>query len=67
MGLCGDKIKRLRQLPDTHFFMFVGAKVLGGLGLGILLATWLPGWTWWVFIVIALVLAIPVFRLLFKK
>lgn len=67
MGWYGDKIEMLRRLPNPHFLLFVMAKVLGGIGLGVLLATWLPIWTWWIFIVIAFVIAIPIAKMLFSK
>jgi len=67
MGWYGDKVKKLKSLPNPYVLLYVTAKALGGVGIGVLLATWLPTWTWWIFIVIACVIAIPVVRLFFSK
>ncbi len=67
MGWYGDKLKKLRSLSNPYALLYVTAKVLGGVGIGVLLATWLPIWTWWIFIVIACVIAIPVIRKLLSK
>ena len=60
MGWYGDKIEKLKNLPNPYALLYVTAKVVGGVGIGVLLAIWLPTWTWWIFIVIACVIAIPV-------
>ncbi len=39
MGWIGDKRERFRQVPNPYFSMHITAKFLGGLGLGVLLAT----------------------------
>jgi len=67
MGWYGDKIEKLKSLPNPYALLYVTAKVLGGVGIGVLLANWLSTWTWWIFIVIACVIAIPVVWLLFSK
>ena len=67
MGWYGDKVKKLRSLSNPYALLYVTAKVLGGVGIGVLLATWLPIWTWWIFIVIACVIVFPVFWKLFSK
>ncbi len=67
MGWYGDKIEKLKSLPNPYAVLYVTAKVLGGVGIGVLITTWLPIWTWWIFIIIACVIAIPVARLLFNK
>ncbi|MFC1992874.1 hypothetical protein ACFLV3_03580 [Chloroflexota bacterium] len=67
MCWCGDKIEKLKSLPNPYVFLYVAAKVIGGVGIGVLLAIWLPTWTWWIFMVIACVIAIPVIWLLFRK
>jgi len=61
------KTEKFRQVPDPYFSLHVTAKFLAGLGLGVLLATWLPVWTWWIFIVVALVIAIPSARIVLSK
>ncbi len=60
MGWYGDKIEKLRNLPNPYALLYVTGKVLGGVGIGVLLATWIATWTWWIFMVVACVIAIPV-------
>ncbi|MFC1939918.1 hypothetical protein ACFLXO_04455 [Chloroflexota bacterium] len=67
MGCCGDKIEKLKSLPNPYALLYITAKVLGGVGIGVLIATWLPIWTWWIFIVVACVIAIPVAWKIFSK
>lgn len=67
MGWYIDKIEKLKGLPNPYALLYVTAKVIGGVSIGILLATWLPTWTWWIFMVIACVIAIPVVWLLFSR
>ena len=67
MGWFGDKIERLKSLPNPYVLLYVTAKVLGGVGIGVLLANWLSTWTWWIFIVIGCVIAIPVVWKMFSK
>jgi hypothetical protein len=40
----GNKTERFRRVPNPYFSMHITAKFLSGLGLGVLLATWLPVW-----------------------
>ncbi len=67
MGWYGDKIEKLKNLPNPYVLLYVTAKVLGGVGIGVLLANWLSTWTWWIFIVIGCVIAIPVVWKMFSK
>ena len=67
MGCCSDKIEKLKNLPNPYVLLYVTAKVLGGVGIGVLLANWLSTWTWWIFIVIACVIAMPVVWKLFSR
>jgi len=67
MGCYSDKVEKLKSLPNSHVLLYVTAKVIGGIGLGVLLATWIATWTWWIFIVIAFVIAIPVVWKLFSR
>ncbi|MBI2831178.1 MAG: hypothetical protein HYX79_02865 [Chloroflexi bacterium] len=60
MGCFGDKVTKLRSLSNPYALLYVTAKVLGGVGIGVMLATWLPTWTWWIFMVVACVIVIPV-------
>jgi len=45
MGWFGNKVGKFRQVPTPYFSLHVTAKFLFGVGLGVLLATWLPEWT----------------------
>ena len=67
MGWLGDKTKRFRQVPNPYFSMHITAKFLSGVGLGLLLAIWLPVWTGWIFIAISLLIAIPSVRIVLGK
>lgn len=63
MSWIGDKMERFRDVPNPYFSMHITGKFLFGMGLGVLLATWLPVWTGWIFIVAALLIAIPSARI----
>ena len=63
----GDKIEKFRQVPNPYFSMHITGKFLAGVGLGLLLAIWLPVWTGWIFIVAALLIAIPSARIILGK
>jgi len=67
MNWISAKTEKFRQVPDPYFSLHVTAKFLLGVGLGVLLATWLPVWTWWVFIIVAVVIAIPSARIVLSK
>jgi len=67
MSWLGDKTKRFRQVPNPYFSMHITAKFLFGVGLGSLLAIWLPFWTGWIFIAISLLIAIPSVRIVLGK
>ncbi len=67
MSWLSDKTEKFRQVPNPYFSMHITAKSLFGVGLGVLLVTWLPIWTGWVFIVAALVIAIPSARIVISK
>ncbi len=67
MNWYSDKIEKIRSLPNPHLLLFVTAKVLGGVGIGVLLANWLSTSTWWIFVVVACVIAIPVVWKMFSK
>jgi hypothetical protein len=59
MNWFNDKMRKFRQVPNPYFSMHITGKFLFGIGLGVLLAIWLPEWTGWIFIVAALLIAIP--------
>ena len=63
MSWIGDMTERFRDVPNPYFSMHITGKFLFGVGLGVLLATWLPVWTGWIFIVAALLIAIPSARI----
>jgi len=67
MTWIGNKTEKFRRVPNPYFSMHITAKFLSGLGLGVLLAAWLPVWTGWVFIVAALLIAIPSARIVLGK
>jgi len=67
MSWFGNKVAKFRQVPDPYFSLHVTAKFLAGVGIGVLLATCLPVWTWWIFIIVALVIAIPSARIILSK
>jgi len=63
MSWIGDKMERFRDVPNPYFSMHITGKFLFGVGVGVLLATWLPVWTGWIFIIMALLIAIPSARI----
>jgi hypothetical protein len=67
MGWYGKKIDQLKKLSTSNLLLLIGVKFLAGVGVGVLLATWLPVWTWWIFIVIAVIIAIPLYTIILKK
>ena len=54
-------------MPTTYLVLHVTSRSLFGVGLGLLLATWLPVWTGWIFIGVAVVIVIPSARILLSK
>lgn len=67
MGWFGDKTEKVRTVPNPYFSLYITAKFLFGVGLGILLAIWLPIWTGWIFIIAALLISIPSARIVLGK
>jgi len=67
MGWFGEKMEKFRQIPNPYLSMHITSKFLFGVGLGLLLAIWLPTWTGWIFIVAALLIAIPSARIVLGK
>ena len=67
MSWLGGKIEKFRRVPNPYFSMHITAKFLFGVGLGLLLAIWLPVWTGWIFIAISLLIAIPSARIVLGK
>ncbi|MCX5996389.1 MAG: hypothetical protein NTV42_01980 [Chloroflexi bacterium] len=62
-----QRIEKLRQLSKCHLLLFITVKFLAGVAIGLLLAIWLPIWTWWIFLVVALVIAIPIYTKIWGK
>jgi hypothetical protein len=60
-------IEKLRQLSKCHLILFITVKFLAGVAIGLLLAIWLPIWTWWIFLVVALVISIPLYAKIWGK
>ena len=60
-------MERFRGVPNPYFTLHITAKFLFGVGWGVLLATWLPIWTGWVFIIAALLIAIPSVRIVLRR
>jgi len=46
MGCYDDKVEKLKSLPTPYALLYVTAKVLGGIGIGVLLANWPSTSTW---------------------
>ena len=67
MSWIGNKVGKFRQVPNPYFSMHITGKFLFGVGLGLLLAIWLPIWTGWVFIIVALLIAIPSARIVLRS
>ena len=67
MGWFGEKMEKFRQVPNPYFAMHIASRFLFGVGLGLLLAIWLPACTGWIFIVISLLIAIPSTMVILRK
>ena len=67
MSWIGNKMEKFRGVPNPYFTMHITGKFLFGVGLGVLLATWLPIWMGWIFIAVALLIAIPSARIVLRK
>lgn len=67
MSWINDKVEKFRQVPNPYFLLHIAARFLFGVGLGLLLATWLPIWTGWIFIIVALVISVPSARIVLRK
>ena len=59
------KMEKLRQLSKCQLLLLIAVKFLAGVAIGLLLATLLPVWTWWIFLVVAAVIAIPLYTKIF--
>ena len=52
-------IGNLKQMSNTQLMLFIIGNAMGGFGIGLLIATWLPTWTGWIFFILAWIIAIP--------
>ena len=64
MSWISDKTRKFRRIPNPYFALHIASRFLFGVGLGLLLATWLPIWTGWIFVIVALVISIPSARII---
>ena len=67
MSWFSNKLEKLRQMSNSYLILLIAAKFLFGVGLGLLLAFWLPVWIGWIFIIVSLVIAIPSTRFILGK
>ena len=67
MSWIGDKMEKFRGVPNPYFTTHITGKFLFGVGLGVLLATWMPIWIGWIFIAVALLIAIPSAKLVLGR
>jgi len=67
MSWISDRIKKFRQMSNPYFTLHITAKFLFGVGLGLLLAYWLPMWIGWIFVIASLVTVIPSTRIILGK
>ena len=65
------KFEKFRKLPPRPMFTHVLSKFVFGVGLGILLAFYLPKFNWqllgWLLIVLSIIIAIPSLRIILKR
>lgn len=67
MSWFSDKLEKFRQMSNSYLILLVAAKFLFGVGLGLLLAFWLPIWFGWIFIILSLIIAIPGTKFILEK
>ena len=66
MGWYIKMIDKVKALDTPMFVLFVGAKALGGLAIGIIIAPYVGRIGWWVMLG-AIIISIPVMLKIFKK
>ncbi|MHC9540751.1 MAG: hypothetical protein AB9903_14700 [Vulcanimicrobiota bacterium] len=66
MGWYIKMVEKLKALDTPMFLLFVCAKVLGGLAIGIIIAPYVGRIGWWV-LCAAVIISIPVMIRIFKK
>jgi uncharacterized membrane protein len=66
-----EKIERIKTLHQSNFIFWILGKFLIGLGIGILLAAYMPSAGWviagWMLIVFAIILMVPAMTVTFGK
>ncbi len=71
MGWFANKFEKFRKLPPRLMAMHVLSKFVFGVGLGILLVSFLPCCNWqlvgWLIIVISIIIAIPSVMIILKR
>ncbi|MDQ7825217.1 MAG: hypothetical protein RDV48_20615 [Candidatus Eremiobacteraeota bacterium] len=66
MGWYIKMVDKLKALDTPMFLLFVSAKVLGGLAIGIMIAPYVGRIGWWVMLA-AVIISIPVMIKIFKR
>ena len=66
MGWYMSMVEKVKALDTPMFMLFVSAKALGGVAIGILIAPYVGRIGWWVMLA-AIIISIPVMMKIFKK
>ena len=66
MGWYMNMVGKVKALDTPMFLLFVSAKALGGMAIGIIIAPYVGNIGWWVFL-LAIIISIPVMRKILKK
>ncbi|MFC1977899.1 hypothetical protein ACFLWS_06530 [Chloroflexota bacterium] len=59
MNWFSELLQRFREVSDTYFLMGIASRFFLGAGLGVLFSNWLPIWTGWIFVIVAVLLVTP--------
>lgn len=65
MGWYIKMVERVKALDTPMFILFVSAKALGGMAIGIIIAPYVGNIGWWV-LAAAVIISIPVMLKIFK-
>ena len=66
MGWYMKMVDRVRALDNPTFLLYVSAKSIGGMAIGIIIAPYVGRIGWWV-LVVAIIISIPVMIKIFKR
>jgi hypothetical protein len=66
MGWYMSMVEKVKALDTPMFILFVSAKALGGLAIGIMIAPYVGRIGWWV-LASAIIISIPVMIKIFKR